>query len=377
MTRISTFFAVVTPNKNYDIYLTSTPPNKLRFRLLNSDSSIKVRLSMYYFTSMRIDLYLNGTYVAPTNAYYINNNLVLKNVSNNTAPYMPTYSNKSGVNLFFNKQMYFSMSGADVIDLRIAPVLFVSFGLPPMTPDQFFEPATLVQNFANLLGIDPSKIRMVNIVRATSSSSFNNRRRRDTSNQITMSLTIYEDPIQMLNDTASMTLISNQQAQLGATIVNKFATGQLQEEAAILFNGTTSLMSMSVRQPLASPNSSEVVIGKIHKLVVIQAASSCNAQVPCLVQPILRVVDEYVKKYIYKFILLYNCYILLKISILCDFFIKKVHLEFLYKIHFLIKKFKRFKRTFKCIEKAYLKSVFTLIFLSLIMKSDWYNLNFG
>ena len=80
---------------------------------------------MYYFTSMRIDLYLNGVYMPPTNAYYINSNMVLKDVRNQTANYMPTYMNASGINLFNDHKIYWSMSGSDVVDLQIAPVLFV------------------------------------------------------------------------------------------------------------------------------------------------------------------------------------------------------------------------------------------------------------
>ena len=250
---------------------------------------------MYYFTSMRIDLYLNGTYVAPTNAYFNRSNMVIRNVTNNITAYMPTYLNKSGLNLFYNKQMYFSMNGVDVIDLEIAPVLFVTFGVPAITAEAFFDPATLVQNFALLLGIDPSKIRMVNIVRENSTTTISSRRRRATADQITISLTIYENAIQLLNDSIGFNTTSTQQAMLGATIVNKFATGQLQEEAAIVFNGTASLESMNIRQPLVSPDASVVEIGKINTLKVIREASSCNAQVPCLVQPILQVVDEYVK----------------------------------------------------------------------------------
>jgi hypothetical protein len=57
-------------------FSTVAPPDKLRFKILNSESSYKIRLSMYYFTSMRIELCLNGVYVPPTNAYYMGYNLV-------------------------------------------------------------------------------------------------------------------------------------------------------------------------------------------------------------------------------------------------------------------------------------------------------------
>ena len=295
MTRISTFQVIVAPNFNYDVFLTSTPPNDLRFRLLNTDASYKIRLSMYYFSAtQRIDLYLNGVYVPPTNAYYVSGNMILKNVSNNTGPYMPTYTNTSGTNLFVNNRMYFTLSGADVVDLQIAPVLFISFSLPAMTPDQFFDPTTLVNNFAALLGLLPSQIKTVNIISATNSSSFNNangRRKRDLSSTIKMiNLTIYDNPVTFLNNSLGLNTTSSALILASARITNQFATGQLQARAQALFN--VSLISMNIRPPQSAPNASAVTIGQVNNLQVVQQASGCNAQVPCQVQPILKIVDQ-------------------------------------------------------------------------------------
>lgn len=297
MTRISTFFSTVAPFKNYDIYLTSTPPNTLRFRILNSDASYKLRLSMYYFTSMRIDLYLNGVYIPLTNAYYIGSNMVLRDVSNQTSMYMPTYLNVSGVNLFNDHRLFFSMSGADVVDLQIAPVLFIGFNVPAMTPEQFFEPNTLVNNFATLLGLKPSQIKYVNITSASNSSAFygRRRRRRDITSTIQVQLTIYDNPVTNLNDTTAMNMTSSSLALVSASITNQFATGQLQQNAQDLLN--VSLVSMNVIPPQSSPNASSVTIGQINRLKIIRQASGCNAQVPCEVQPILQVIDQNVNKF--------------------------------------------------------------------------------
>jgi hypothetical protein len=288
--RISTFKAMVAPSKNYDIYLSSTPPKQLRFRILNSDSSYKVRLSMYYFTSMRIDLYLNGVYVPPTNAEYIGSNMVLKNVSGQISSYKPTYMNASGVNLFDNRQIFFTLSGGDFVDLQIAPVLFISFNVPAMTPEQFFEPATLVNNFATLLGLSPTQIKTVNIISATNSSSFNGRRKRDLSSNIMINLTIYDNAVRFLNDTVGLSTSLSTLSLVSAKVSNQFATGQLQESAIALFNVT--LVSLNIRPPQSAPNASDVSIGQVNNLNVIQQASGCNAQVPCQVQPILQLVDQ-------------------------------------------------------------------------------------
>ncbi len=65
--RISTFMALVEGGHHYDIYLTSTTPNQMRFRILNADSTIRVSLALYYSSLQQIDVYANGVYVSPTN----------------------------------------------------------------------------------------------------------------------------------------------------------------------------------------------------------------------------------------------------------------------------------------------------------------------
>jgi hypothetical protein len=248
---------------------------------------------MYYFSATRIDLYLNGVYIPPTNSYYIGTNMVTKDISNNPLPYMPSYKNESGTNMFNDHRVWFTMSGADVVDLQIPAILFLSFGVPPMTPDQFFEPTTLVSNFATLLGLNPSQIKTVNIISATNSSSFNNRRKRDLSSLILINLTIYDNPLMFLNNSLGLNTSTSSLLLSTSRITNQYATGQLQERALALFN--VSLMSMNVRPPKAPAKASAIPIGKVNNLLVIQQASGCNAQVPCQVQPIIKLVDQYVK----------------------------------------------------------------------------------
>ena len=121
--RISTFMAIVAANKNYDVVLTSTPPEKLRFRLLNSDASFKIGLSMFYSTPQRIDLYKDDVFVAPTNAYYVNGGMRVREINeNNLASLKPSWRNASGTNVFYKKdfKIYFAADGSSVIDLKVS-----------------------------------------------------------------------------------------------------------------------------------------------------------------------------------------------------------------------------------------------------------------
>jgi hypothetical protein len=291
--RISTFFAVLASNRSYDIYLTSTPPNQLRFRILNADSSFKVRLSMYYSTSNRVDLYRNGRFVEPTNADYVNGNMVLRDPQSNLNSFMPTLNSPSGTNLMYrlDRKFYFSHSGADVIELRIAPLVYVRFGVPAITPDAFFNTETIVSNFASLLNIDPARIRRVEIVRESISSG---RRRRQSSlnDLVYISLTIFENPVQILENNLTLSSIDARMNELGATISNLFATGQLQEQAKSLLN--VSLQTMSIQQPYSNDTAKEIY--KAARILVHQEAKGCREQAVCEQQPILKVVDEDVRK---------------------------------------------------------------------------------
>lgn len=209
--------SIVAKNKNHNVFTTSTQPNQIRFRILNTNSSFKIRLSMHYFTSMRIDLYKNDVYVPPSNAQFTNGKMTLIDYRSNINKYMPTYANESGINLYVkaDQKIYFTISGGDYIDLKIAPVLFVKFGVPAITADQFFEPATLVQNFADLLDVDPSKIRNVQIVRATRSK----RQTGDSNNYITFEIS--NDPVTSLSNKAQLAQNDDSLKKLTATITNQ------------------------------------------------------------------------------------------------------------------------------------------------------------
>ena len=150
------------------------------------------------------------------------------------------------------QKIFFAIDGSTTIDLKIAPVLFVSFGLPAITPEEFFNEATIVGNFALLLGVDASKIRRVNIVRATS-------RKRDTDGLVFVEIIIEEDTATNSSDTNA---IASQKAaiqQLDATISNLFMTNQLQANAQALLNVT--IASLAVQNP--SSNGTAKPIGII------------------------------------------------------------------------------------------------------------------
>ncbi len=95
--RISTFMALVEGGHSYNIYLTSTTPNQIRFRLLNADSSISVILALYYDSLQQVDVYADNIYVSPTNRDLTFNYLMLMDQPNGVSLASPVGSN------FFNR----------------------------------------------------------------------------------------------------------------------------------------------------------------------------------------------------------------------------------------------------------------------------------
>lgn len=284
--RLSTFMSLVANEYSFDIYFTSTPPEKLRFRVLNANENFKIRLSMHYFTSMRIDLYLDGNYVPPSNSFYENGHMELTDPGNNVTFYKPTFNDQPGKNYYHkpDKNIYFSMSGTSVIDLKIAPVLFVRFGVPAITAEQFFNKNTVVGNFAYLLGIEPSKIRRVEIVRAS-------RKKRDAEVSY-IKLTIEDNAVESMNDTNAQDQAKTSMNQLEAQISNMFMTGELQEKAAAM---NITLENLSVKKPMEAETKP---LQKVSEIKVVNEASGCMAQVPCETQPKLLVVDEAVSSFL-------------------------------------------------------------------------------
>lgn len=68
--RVSLFHAIVATNKSFDIYFTSTTPQKLRLMLLNAEPAEAVRVAIFYSNPQRLDVYVNNNLIGPTNAQW-------------------------------------------------------------------------------------------------------------------------------------------------------------------------------------------------------------------------------------------------------------------------------------------------------------------
>ncbi|CAF3397266.1 unnamed protein product, partial [Rotaria socialis] len=281
--RISTFMAIVEGGHQYDIYLTSTTPNHIRFRLLNADSSIKTILALYYNSLQQVDVYANDVYISPTNKAQNFTNLILLDQSNGV-----TLSSTTPGTNFFNRttQMaFFLIDGDTLIDLKIADLIVLTFGLPATTPQPFFS-TNIVANLAALLGVTVDKIRRVDVVSANGRTRI---QRRSASSSRSLLATYYLE-VQIREEPPS-TLSGNNLAlsvatyNLNAEIINRYQSGNLTEQwqnDPVL--NATSIIEFGVQEP---QNQTTAYLSMINQLVIERQPGICRERSPCETQPVL------------------------------------------------------------------------------------------
>ena len=78
-----------------------------------------------------------------------------------------------------------------------------------------------------------------------------------------------------------------------ASVANRFATGQLQQEFQDALNVTVG--ELGIQAPASAGQIKP--LAKVASVLVVREADGCAAQTPCRVQPVLRVVDENVSSF--------------------------------------------------------------------------------
>ncbi|XP_063605340.1 fibrocystin-L-like [Penaeus indicus] len=196
--RISTFYAVVATGHTYEMAMTSTPPQVIRFHLLHTDPSEAVLLRMYFPKMQRFDISVDGIYVPPTNIdnsqYPANYQLLPESDS-----FFPSITDPVGTNYLQREEklLHVVLRGGSVIDITTTPTIILSMGIA-VDPDNFFE-ENLVQNLALLLNIAPENIRVTNII----SESSGRRRKRGASEVVQAEFEIASPPTDASNGTST------------------------------------------------------------------------------------------------------------------------------------------------------------------------------
>ncbi|OAF68924.1 hypothetical protein A3Q56_03331, partial [Intoshia linei] len=161
--RLSLYRPIVTAGSNYTIHLSSTLPQNLRLMLPSSGATVFIFVAIYYSTSQRIDVTANGVYVPPSNRVEVSpGEYRYKTVDK---PFYYISDGTSGANIYdtMSKTLYLTVQSSIDYKISIVAVVRFSFDLPDMTIDDFFG-VDIINNLRIFLGLDPSQVRIVNII---------------------------------------------------------------------------------------------------------------------------------------------------------------------------------------------------------------------
>ncbi|KAM9340526.1 fibrocystin-L-like [Symphorus nematophorus] len=219
--RVSLFHSIVATGHSFDVFFSSVSPQKLRLMMLNANQSESIVVSVFYSKPQRLDVYVDNKLVTPTNAKWntAKTDYTLKKPVY-AGQYVPELNATLGTNFFDQdfKMLKVLVRGSKPVEIRTAPVLFISFELPTMTEDQFFG-ENLVQNLATFLKVPPNMIRITKIIREDGGA-----RRRKRSSGLKVEVEIKKPPVQQTtnstNDEEDFTLLKNIANDLGQAAVS-------------------------------------------------------------------------------------------------------------------------------------------------------------
>ena len=162
--RLSTFYTMVATNQEYEIVMTSVPPQVFKFHLLHNEESQPVRVKMWFPKQQRLDIYTAGEYIPPNNKdFSVIDNLKLFPADDS---FIPPMTDQHCANYFDPNtgHLYLLVKEKSTCDIKTQPVVVLKLGIT-IKEDEFFDEDKIVGNIAGLLGIPLNKIRVTNIVR--------------------------------------------------------------------------------------------------------------------------------------------------------------------------------------------------------------------
>ena len=217
--------------------------------MLNAKPSQSIRLAAFYTNVGRLDVYVGDRYIYPNNAKYIKDDgSYTEGEPTYSGEFIPGLTEPIGANFLDReaKLLYIIIRGDTPVDVRTAPTLFIAFGMPAVSTDEFFG-ANIVNNLAAFLGIPKEKIRIVKII---SESGSGRRRRRATGG--TVQIEISSPPT---NDTGSLNstaaLDRQQLANASSAIMDATQLGTLNTQLNLTISGVT------IQEPQPAPSSPE------------------------------------------------------------------------------------------------------------------------
>jgi len=162
--RLSTFITMVATGQEYEVMFTSVSPQNFRLHMLYNQGGEGTLLKIWFQKQQRYDIYVNNEFMAPNNIDSTKDDYTLKAPGDE---YIPELTEAHGSNYFDpNTGHLYILIKDGIVDIKTQPIVVLKLGMT-VPIENFFE-ENVVANLAGLLGIDPSNIRVTEIVRENS-----------------------------------------------------------------------------------------------------------------------------------------------------------------------------------------------------------------
>ena len=179
--RLMTLHSTVACGKTYDYMMSSTLPIEQRIHFKYAPPECKIRMVLYTKRPNRIKVFVgdgkNAEERLPANTVF-NAATGKLDWAKPDKGFIPDIGlSKAGAHYQERKEqvLHVIVQGGEMLTLKIAQTLVLELSvMTELTEDEFYDNGNLAKNLAALLGIDPSRIRIMNVINESQSA----RRRR-------------------------------------------------------------------------------------------------------------------------------------------------------------------------------------------------------
>jgi len=293
--RLSLFHPTVALNTHFDIHFTGTTPKNLRMHLLNVNATDSMRVAIYYSNSERLDVYNGADYIRPLDSVQdADGNWITQSPpEDNPQLYHPSMSGSHGDNYFdrTNQLLYITLRGSEPIDVVTTPAIFIAVGFPSVSVDDFFQ-VNLVSNLAAYLGVEPYQIKVVNVVRESSSRRKRSTRSRRSTDVTTFTIQLDSDIVDSsttsASDTAGIVNILNSKAtKILADYQNNVLWELLNVTDGVAFASSTASSSS-----VATDSGETLISHLIPSALVVNTTVNEEEYLPFTSHPVIHLVDS-------------------------------------------------------------------------------------
>ena len=168
--RMMTIHSTISCGKDFEYFFSSTLPIEAKFHLPDAPENCKIKVALYTKRPNRVDLEMDGVFVPATNAAVNEDGSVTWSKPDDSfIPAIDSHDAGSNYQQRDQQLVHMILSGGHSYTIKTVQTLVLELSVTTeLTEDDFYDNGNLANNLAALLGIDPSRIRVMDVISESS-----------------------------------------------------------------------------------------------------------------------------------------------------------------------------------------------------------------